>query len=190
MINQDPMDILHDDYCQSLSEAESLPSSESDFDGCNHRCWQRSGFDTMALIIMLHHYLVGTFGLLNLLNLMCWWQFDCWYQFVFGLLIWLWLWLIDYNLMMTWWLDSMITIWLQWFDYNSVTMIWGWQWYLQTWWIYYGYVDEQHADAKVQLSKTYVYRLFLLNQYYFDDFHCRVCVLPLIERMFHYELTH
>ena len=135
MINQDPMDILHDDYCQSLSEAESLPSSESDFDGCNHRCWQRSGFDTMALIIMLHHYLVGTFGLLNLLNLMCWWQFDCWYQFVFGLLIWLWLWLIDYNLMMTWWLDSMITIWLQWFDYNSVTMIWGWQWYLQTWYL-------------------------------------------------------
>ena len=88
------------------------------FDGCTNRCRQGFGFDTMALI-------VSCFTIISRGHL------------VFGLsmtivedglivdlldLIWLrlWLWLIDWlwsdDDSTTWWLDLMITIWLQWFE--------------------------------------------------------------------------
>ena len=56
------------------------------------------------------------------------------------LLNWIWLWLIDYNLTMIWF-DLMITIWLQQFVDNNDDV-----------YDHDGYVDEQHTDAKVQLS--------------------------------------
>ena len=86
------------------------------------------------------------------------------------------LWLI----MILWWwrLGLMITIWLQWFDDDDDI------------YAHDEYVDEQHAYAKVQLSKTCVYRVYLPNRYFFDGFHHRVYVFYLSRRgCFHYELS-
>jgi hypothetical protein len=165
------------------------------FDGCNNRCRQGFGFDTMALIVMLHHYLAGTFGLSMTIvkdDLVCQWRLSrMLWLLISSLLTWgfrfVWFDLImvmimfDWLIMIWWWLDYLTT----WFDdYDLITMIWGWRRYLRSWWICYGYIDVQHIDAKVQPSKTYIYRVYLPNRYYFDGFHHRVCVLPLTERMF------
>ena len=77
--------------------------------------------------LMFHHYLAGTFGIW-FADDDCRGWFDCWFLVclleVFGLFdliwLWLWLWLIDWlwsdDDLTTWWLDLMITIWLQWFE--------------------------------------------------------------------------
>ena len=95
------------------------------FHGCNNWSRQHFGFNTMALIVMLHHYLMGTFGLFWIV-LVCWCQFFVDVNLIVGLLI-------DYDVMMIWWLGLimiwwlglMIMIWLQWFedDDNMMNML-------------------------------------------------------------------
>ena len=127
--------------------------------------------------LMFHHYLAGTFGIW-FVDDDCRGWFDCWSAWFDLITVMI---MVDWLIMIWWWFDYLMT----WFDdYDLVTMIWGRRRYLRSWWICYGYIDEQHVDAKVQPSKTYIYRVYLPSRYYFDGFHRRVCVLPLTERMF------
>ena len=84
------------------------------FDGCYNRSRHGFGFDTMALMVMLYHYIAGT-------HLVCRFGYDYgWLRF-------------DYSLMF-WWLgfDDLMT----WFDdYDLITKIWGWWRRLRSWWI-------------------------------------------------------
>ena len=79
---------------QSFLEAESLPNSESYLMNAITGVF---GFNTMALIVMLYHYLMGTFSLLLLMMI---WLFDS--IMIMIMVDWLW---SDDDLM-TWQLDS------------------------------------------------------------------------------------
>ena len=65
----DPMDILYDNYWQSLSEAESLLNLESDLMDVIIDVDKVLDLIQWLSIVMLHHYLMGTFGLFVNVNL-------------------------------------------------------------------------------------------------------------------------
>jgi hypothetical protein len=77
------------------------------FDGRYNRSRHGFGFDTMALMVMLHHYLAGTFG-----SSICWFDYDF---------------MVDYDLMT--WIQRLGSIsddlvWQLWFNYiDSMTMM-------------------------------------------------------------------
>ena len=165
----DPMDILYDNQWLSLSEEESLPNLES-------HLMEKSTLFGIRYNGSHHHASPlshGDIWFVDFVDV----DFDC--QFVdfdwLILLIWLWLWLIDYNLMMIWWF---------WFDYNDLSMMMKFM------------IMMNMLMNNMLMPRSNPLRLASMGFTSWIDYYRwhsppgLLCVLPLIERMFHYELIH